>query len=191
MANVTVRLIGIAPLLADNVRPAANGTFSFPRVRPGRYTLCLSETTGAYVDPCVWTPLPAVVNVVSAKAETGVKMIALRATTLNVRVLDPGNLVDSRTAEGQQRMLALAACLPNGMIWPMAQVGRDAGGRDFRVTVGEGAPVRFKSLTPFLEVEDHTGAAIHGNAGPESFRGDASRAGPAALTFRVRAAVGN
>ena len=104
---------------------------------------------------------------------------------------DPGNLVDSKTSRGETRTLDLAACLPNGLVWPMQQISKDNSGRDFRVVLAEGVPVRFKALSKFLQIEDHAGAAIHAKEGATDFRGDASRATPAGLTFRVRGPAAN
>ena len=138
VSAVEVRLIGFAPPSSNGVRPDRAGVFTFPKVMPGRYRLCLSDTAGVYGDPCVWTPLPPVVNLAPAQTQAGIRMLALRVTTVNIRVEDPGNLVDSRTPSGVSRTLALAACLPNGLVWPVRQAPGNGNGRDFRVSVAEG-----------------------------------------------------
>ena len=185
VAAVVVRLIGVAPLSSNSTRPDRTGAFTFAKVVPGRYRLCLTDPAGVYADPCVWTPFPPVINLTAGQAQTGVRMLAPRSATVSVRLEDPGRLVDSKTPAGATRTLALTALLPNGMVWPMREVSKNATGKDFQVRVAEGVPVRFRALSPLLDVQDHTGAAIHGKEGNSEVRGDAERAAPLSLTFRV------
>lgn len=67
------------------------GTYDFRGLPAGRYTICVHSPSGAYLNPCLWSPMETLVEV--RTGQTLDRTVAVRSgARLRVRLSDPSQL---------------------------------------------------------------------------------------------------
>jgi hypothetical protein len=167
-ATVTALRVAPSPFLRLRAVSQADGAYRFVEVEPGRYRFCVQEPSGQYLDPCAWEPPRPEVTLGSAQEARVLDQKVQRGWALAVRVSDAQGLLDKEVPSTRSRpQVLMGVFTPLGLFVPAALTGRDALGRDHRVTIPFDVRLNFSVTSGQLELvgEDQralpaTGAVI-------------------------------
>jgi hypothetical protein len=113
-------------------------------------------------------------------------LVKLKAgSILKVRIQDPGNLKDRKTADGREPDLSMGVFGPRGIFYPVHITGKDNAGADYQLTVPRDTPVKFSILSKNLKLADANGAALPGNASQQAFQHATGDANPRSFRYTI------
>jgi hypothetical protein len=201
-ASITANRIGL-PAASGTATSSPKGDFAISGLPFGSYNLCASVKAGGYLDPCGWsTQLPTVTLTAAHPVTAGYSLVLARGVVLQVRVNDPGQILDTPSAAapvapgGGSAPSAANTVLPHVTIGvftdrrtfePMLLVNKDSTGQNRQGTIPSGRPVSIQLFGRGVAVTDGSGTAIDVTDGSNLSVSATIGAPPAALTFTATA----
>ena len=158
---------------SQSLKSASDGSFLVQGLQPGTYSYCAQVAGDIYLDGCHWgAPLLDIKLSAGQKLRTGIRVI--KASTLKVRVLDPGGLIATNAAKltGQPSngKAPLSPVTPapvlmgvwdgHGHFFPLHLRGGEAGHVDYQLAIPFDTPLSFQVITSSLQLADSAGAAL-------------------------------
>jgi hypothetical protein len=137
----------------------ANGAFNLPNLPVGDYLLCATVPNAPYLDPCQWAQSMRVT--VNANAVSSVSLALAKGVYLKVRVNDPAGLLP-QTIDGPMGggKLVVGVNFANGAYLGAQNIGVDSGGRDYRMVIPTGMPLKLWMYGRDVSLTDASGSAV-------------------------------
>ena len=165
---------------SQGVFTKADGSFKFAPLFEGSYRFCVQTAIQrGYVSPCAWTRNAPLAKVADGQAMSGLKLVAERGQTVEIRVKDVKGLLGAKEGGGSSPVVFQPYLKSTGlnMSHYASFQGRELTEHVYRVVVPHGVSVVPMVHASGLTVQDEVGKAVGLNQGthPE-FVGD--RGGP-------------
>lgn len=153
-AYVIATPLGIAGGLTYTAVSATGGQFSFAKVPPGNYMLCVQMPRSAHLDPCSWSSPPRVtVTAGQVSANNSVRLAT--GAVVHVRVNDPGQHVSKGDGE-----VLLGIGSPSSLFHPLGLAASDASGKTFDIAIPLNTALRLEISSDLLQLADDKGMAL-------------------------------
>lgn len=175
---------------SQSLKTASDGSFQAQGLPPGTYAFCAQVPGDIYLDGCHWgAPLLDVTVSAGQKLRTAIRVT--KASTLKVRVLDPGGSLAAIAAKqagppaNGKAPLSPVTAAPvlmgvwdgHGHFFPLHLTGGHAGHVDYQLAIPFDTPLSFQITTSTLQLADSLGAPL-----PTLSPGLSSVAGQSSLT---------
>lgn len=135
----------------------AKGVFQIGGLAAGSYSICVQILGGGFVNDCEWATSSLTVDLKTGQAVAGLQLKLKRGAILQVRLNDPGKLLDLGTATSHVLMAVQTA----RELWrPLSQVSKDGTGTIHAVTVPFDTAVKFSISSPHVSLADGKGAPL-------------------------------
>jgi hypothetical protein len=175
----------LPPVLS--AKAGLDGSFTLPNLAPGGWIVC-AEAAG-YLDPCHWSTAPAF-NVAAGQTISNATVAMDQAYTLQIRVNDPQGFLASE-GKAAEAVLQIGVHARSGAFQRATLAGKDAGGRNYAVTIPLKAPANLFVSGGAFQLKDNVGAQVdnHGRltavSAPDPGKGGDGPQGPLPLAFTV------
>ena len=173
------------PPLRLTVQSASDGSFSFSQLPPGAYYLCLAPSAEGHLDPCVWSPPPATVNLAAGQNSSGYVLKAAPGAIITIHVADPQGLLQQKTAAGVLPDFTLGVITPQTTLRPARQAAVSPSGIDYQVTIPFEADVVISLKSFSLQIADGGGAALADSTARQTVNQPSGASSQLALTYSV------
>lgn len=132
-----------------------DGTYSIAALGAGDYNVCVSDDSGRYLNPCIWSG-PVHVSVAAGENKSGVQVQVEEAAELGVDVSDPEQKLTGH--DGQAPAASLMLGIPAPYIFLPASAQPDtAGMKHYKARVPYDRDLELNVVTDTLSVADEKG----------------------------------
>src|SRR5260370_9331316 len=129
-AVVTANKVG-GSVGAARAETSSDGSFVLSGLAAGTYGLCVLVKGGGYLDPCAWSAMILTVQVNAGQAVTSQRLIAKKGPALQVRLSDPGKVLDSSGGKTQPLPHVIVGVFTDKHLFqPLGLTSKDSGGRN-------------------------------------------------------------
>lgn len=136
-------------------KSAADGSFSVRDVPVGEYRVCVPESTGNVLDPCIWGGFPVRVTVQSASRLGPIKVLVNIGSELALRLSDSNRIMITDTAaRGRRPHLMIGVSRPGVPFLPFRLVNETPSNREYRLVVPAGVRLDVSVGSKDYEFED-------------------------------------
>ncbi len=139
---------------------AADGSFTLAAVVEGEYSLCASDDSGRYLNPCAWTG-PVAVKLAAGESRKDVQFQVEPGVELKIDVDDPTQALASRAGvDAPANTILIGAGTPR--LYLPAERGADTGNtRHFKVRIPYDRDVNLFIGSPTLALADAKGNKLN------------------------------
>lgn len=150
-----------------SARTGTDGSFQLTGMAAGSYTICVQGPPDAgWLDPCLWSDPPEAVHLTPGQSLTALTITLRRATTLEVRVTDPGRFLDDNEGKRPLSQAIFGVWTPKRVFVRAHRSTANATSRVYLVAVPQATPLRVGVISSLYQLRG------------EGRRGDRRRAGP-------------
>ncbi len=155
---VNVYRVGQGPAFSTKAITAKDGTYAVTGLPAGTYRVCASDRGGTVVDHCLWPDFHSVVAVAGAQSATADIQLK-KATTLSVRVNDPGRNLSRKAGDTVTPHVLVGGFDMSGIFHPAREV-KDAGGSTYELVIPTDFPVRMVVQSAQVAMDDDKRGAV-------------------------------
>ena len=150
------------------------GGFDVPNLPSGDYLLCAEVPSEAYLNPCKWSVSPKV-HVASGEVQRPA-VVLQKGVFLKVRVNDPQRLLPPvKNDPSRAANLIIGVVFGNGAFLAAELARADGTGRDYRIAIPAGAPLKLWVFSRHVTLTDSAGAPVDNSGGRIPFEADIGR----------------
>jgi hypothetical protein len=136
------------------------GKFTFKGLAEGRYRLCVHDTSGVWLNPCVWGKAPEPFSIPATFEPTKVKIVMARGAKVPIRIADSGQLLSLHEGKTAGAHVLIGVGSDGVFFVPAALKGRDADGANFEVLIPFNVAVNLVVSSAFFSLKDPAGVPL-------------------------------
>lgn len=142
-------------------RTTRDGLFNFDLLAPGRYKVCLDNSSdggaaGEFLNPCTWTPDSTVVNIV-AGSQPQMDLVLVRGVTMTIRVEDPGKHLDKNVGKTKDADFSIGFLMASNLYQSARLRSKKDDEQIYEIQLPAGVPHRVLVSSQYFDVDDVRG----------------------------------
>jgi hypothetical protein len=156
-ASATTRSPGPVQFF-DSTR--SDGTFAFTSLEPGTYKICAQAPGTPYVNECLWDLDPLLATVGTDVRSPEVVLRLKRGVPVDVRIEDPGNLLEASERERGGAQILVGIIAPSGLFHPTRVSAKTGEGRSHSIVVPFDTSVKIAIRSRKVVLDDQDGNRV-------------------------------
>lgn len=188
-AVIVTAVRGGLPPLSAHATSDNKGNYAITGLAAGSYTVCARSIGDGYLDPCQWSSIPATISLAEGQALTASTIKMIPGSIAQVRVNDPGQLLNTKTAAGAVADISIGVWGAKGLFYPAHLSSKDSAGASYQLTVPRDTLIALHIISRHLKLTDSTGTALPQNFLQQKFQSKSADANPPSFTFSVAALI--